>query len=165
MDDEKFMRVAINEAQISLSKGVLPVGAVIVENNAIIAQAHKNGDDFHLGHAELMAMEKVFKNKRIERGRSFSLYTTIEPCVMCFGAILHCSVIERVIYALEDPWGGAASLKGENLRERHHKKWPEIRSGVFREEVRLMAKKFLTTTDDPYWNDEKNVFVKTIKQT
>lgn len=161
MTDEDYMKIALKQAQMTLSEGGLPVGAVLTYGNIIIASDRKSPEDFHLGHAEIRVLRTALSNIRIPREQKFTLYTTIEPCVMCFGTVLHCP-ISRVVYALEDPWGGASRLVNCNLPPRHQKNIPEIIGGVLREESRKLVQQFLALTDDPYWNNRDNNFVKLI---
>jgi tRNA(adenine34) deaminase len=162
MNDEDFMRIALREAAITLKEGGQPVGAVITSNGAIIAQAHKDMSSFHMGHAEMVALSIATKGTAYTRKDNLVLYTTLEPCIMCFGAILHCP-ITKVVYAFEDPWGGATTINAASLPVRHALKNPEIVGGVLREESKELMREFLDVTDSPFWQKEDNVFVKLIR--
>ena len=162
MTDIEYMQIALKQAEITLLEGGLPVGAVLTHGKTVIACDRKNPQDFHLGHAEMRVLHTVLDNKRIPKDQKFTLYTTIEPCVMCFGAILHCPNISRVVFALEDPWGGATCLSTSTLPPRHNKMIPEIIGGVLRNESKELVKQFLTISVDPFWNNKENNFVKLI---
>ncbi len=152
--DAEFMKAALCAAQFFLEKDELPVGAVIVSEGKIIGRSDEEPfQSPYFNHAEMIALNqalRVWENDD-ERGGSV-LYATLEPCVMCFGTILHCRV-GRIVYALEDPYGGATCLSTSVMPPRHQKKFPHITSGVLREESRLLLKSFFSTTKDEYWKN------------
>lgn len=103
-----YMELALNEAYKSYKKGDVPVGAVIVNNGKIIAKAHNLKEKKHnpLMHAEIIAINKA--SKRLKRWRldDCELYVTMEPCMMCTGAIIQ-SRIKKVYYSIENHDFGA----------------------------------------------------------
>ena len=106
-EDEKWMQYAIIEANIAKDKGEVPVGSVIVQNSQIIAEAHncpisKNDPT---AHAEIEALRKAGEKLQNYRITNATLYVTLEPCVMCLGAIIH-SRIDRVVFGASDSKGG-----------------------------------------------------------
>jgi len=102
-NDEQWMKIAIGEAQLAMDENEVPVGAVLVQNNKLIAQAHnqpiKNNDP--TAHAEILAIRKAGDKLNNYRLPNSTLYVTLEPCLMCFGAIIH-SRIDRVVYGASD---------------------------------------------------------------
>lgn len=150
-DHTCFMQLALEEAQQSLAAGQLPVGAVIVVNDEVWGRGHKQAEaNMRLDHAEMIALrEALDKNVRI--AHEMTLYTTLEPCAMCFGAILN-SRIGKLVYALEDPYGGAAQMQPVYFPIRHQVEFPKITSSVLREEAKALFKEFFQTTKDPYWS-------------
>lgn len=161
MNDEQFMQIALQEAEKSLEEGLLPVGAAVVQNGKVIAVGRKlNAHSYHLDHAEIIALREALKGIKYKRSDNLTLFTTLEPCVMCFGAILHCP-INRVVYGASDVWGGGTSLvKSSSVPIRHNGKIPEIVGGVLNEESRELIKNFLLTiTNDNFYNQD-NLFVK-----
>ncbi len=98
--DEKYMKIAVKEALKAYNKGEIPVGAVIVENSAIIAKAHNLRDTSGIvtNHAEILAILKANRKKKDWRLNGCTMYVTLEPCMMCYGAILQ-SRIDKVFYA------------------------------------------------------------------
>jgi len=161
MTDSDFMHVALTEAKSSLDEGIQPVGAVIVSNGKIVAKGRKSTSSFHMGHAELVALFELTRDKIYSREDGLVLYTTIEPCIMCYGAILHCPIV-KVVYALEDPWGGATKINATSLPIRHNAKNPEIVSEVLRAESKELMRQFLKVTNSPFWKREDNVFIRLI---
>ncbi len=106
--EEGYLREAIAEAELAEQSGEVPVGAVIVFEGAIIARGRNRviGDHDPTAHAEIIALRaagQVLGNYRLE---NCDLYTTLEPCAMCAGAILHAR-IRRLLYAAPDPKAGA----------------------------------------------------------
>ena len=103
-----YMELALNEAYKSYKKGDVPVGAVIVNNGKIIAKAHNLKEKKHnpLMHAEIIAINKA--SKRLKRWRldDCELYVTMEPCMMCTGAIIQ-SRIKKIYYSIENHDFGA----------------------------------------------------------
>tara|TARA_B110000008_G_C16789031_1_gene491881 strand:- start:339 stop:824 length:486 start_codon:yes stop_codon:yes gene_type:complete len=105
--DEKWMQIAIEEAQQAMRENEIPVGAVIVQDNKLIAKAHnqpiKNNDP--TAHAEIEVLRKAGKKLHNYRLPKTTLYVTLEPCAMCFGAIIHAR-IEKVVFGASDPKSG-----------------------------------------------------------
>ncbi len=110
-DDNKYISRAIQIALDSEKRGNLPVGAVIARDGAIISEGGSTilVPHYHPGrHAEMEALRAV-PIELWPRGREMTCYTTLEPCVMCFGALL-LHGIGRIVFAAEDPEGGATPL-------------------------------------------------------
>jgi len=105
--DESFIKKAIQEAEIAASEGEVPVGAVIVCNNAVIAKAHNQVE--RLGditaHAEMLAITAAANYLGSKFLEDCTLYVSLEPCVMCAGAIKWARV-GRVVYGASDDKGG-----------------------------------------------------------
>ena len=106
--NEKYMKEAIKEAKKSYKKDEVPIGAVIVKDNKIIARAHNLKEKKHMvtSHAEIEAIHKAAKKLGTWHLEECDLYVTLEPCPMCAGAILQ-SRIDKVIYGALDPKGGS----------------------------------------------------------
>ena len=103
MNDEDYMKIALAEAQKSLTNGDVPVGAVIVLDGKIIAKAHntREKDQLAIGHAEINAICKA--NKIVNRYRldGAIIYITKEPCLMCMGALLSAR-IGKIVFGAKD---------------------------------------------------------------
>lgn len=108
MNDEKFMREAIKQAQKAVKKDEVPVGCVIVRDNKIIARGYDKRESTNdpTAHAEIIAIKKASKKLKTWRLEDCDLYVTLEPCAMCLGASL-LSRIRRIIYGTENPKFGA----------------------------------------------------------
>ena len=107
--DEKWMRVALAEAERAREAGEVPVGAVIVRDGVLLASG-RNGQislNDPSAHAEMMAIRAAAAAAGNYRLTGTTLYVTLEPCIMCAGAIVHAR-IERLVFGAADPKGGAA---------------------------------------------------------
>ena len=113
--DEKWMKIALKEAIKAEKEGEVPVGAVLVKDGVLIAKAHNQPilKNDATAHAEIQLIRNGGKNQENYRLTGTSLYVTLEPCVMCVGAIMHAR-IERIIYGAHDPKTGACG-SCENL--------------------------------------------------
>lgn len=111
--DEHFMRQALLEAEKALELDEIPVGAVVVCDNRIIARAHNLTEQLHdvTAHAEVQAITAAANFLGGKYLKKCTLYVTMEPCVMCAGA-LYWSQIDKVVYGADDPKRGAGRYEG-----------------------------------------------------
>ena len=139
-----YMKLALNEAREAGKQGEVPVGAVVIANTgAILAAAHNQAISLNdpTAHAEISALRRAGKKLGNYRLLNTTLYVTIEPCIMCMGAIVHARV-SRVVFGTEDPkWGAAGSLYNfaNDITINHR---PEIIRGVCRDECRSLIQEF-----------------------
>jgi tRNA(adenine34) deaminase len=105
--DEQWMKIALIEAKLAMDENEVPVGAILVQENTLIAQAHnqpiKKNDP--TAHAEIEVLRKAGEKLQNYRLAKTTLYVTLEPCAMCLGAIIHAR-IERVVFGASDPKSG-----------------------------------------------------------
>ena len=142
---QHFMEIALEEAEKAAQMGEVPVGAVVVYQNQVIAKAHNSceKDGIAIHHAELVALTKAMAVLDSSRLAECDLYITLEPCLMCAGAILHAR-IRRVIYAAKEPKTGVAgSLNNvfDNKKLNHH---TAILGGVCEKNAQNMLKAFFS---------------------
>lgn len=106
---EYYMSLALDEAYQAAQKGEVPIGAVVVKDDQVIARAHNLRETLQLptAHAEHLAMEQAAEALGTWRLEGCTLYVTLEPCVMCSGTIVM-SRVEQVVYGAEDPKGGCS---------------------------------------------------------
>jgi tRNA(adenine34) deaminase len=106
----KYMEYAIEMAENALKNGNFPVGAVIVADDEVVGKGFReyaSGDeDNELDHAEIIALKDWIKNSRKGYGKYLTVYSTLEPCLMCLGALI-INGINTIVYAVEDPMGGS----------------------------------------------------------
>lgn len=139
-DNEFFMHEAIKQAKIAESEGEVPIGAVIVHKNQVIAVGRNKREKLQnaLSHAEIDAINNACKALGSWRLLDCKIYVTLEPCPMCAGAIIN-SRISSVIYGAHDPKAGSCnSLIDLFALPYNHK--PQVISGVLEEEcARLLS--------------------------
>lgn len=113
-NDEYFMRQAYMEAQKAFDLGEIPVGAVVVVKNQIIARAHNLTERLHdvTAHAEMQAITAASEYLGAKYLKDCTLYVTLEPCVMCAGA-LYWSQLDKIIFAARDEKRGAGRFQNE----------------------------------------------------
>ncbi|MBP9752541.1 MAG: nucleoside deaminase [Proteobacteria bacterium] len=135
-----FLNLALNEAKAAFLKGEVPVGAVIVKDNNVIATAHNlvETNTCALHHAEIVCLEKAFQKLSAPFLNECDLYVTLEPCAMCAGAIA-LARIRRVYFGAYDPKGGFVEHQARIFKYTLHK--PEVYGGILEEE----CAKLLTT--------------------
>lgn len=136
------MREALSLAERAASEGEVPVGAVIVYDGEIIASGYnrRESDKNALAHAEIIAIDAACKARGGWRLSGCTLYVTLEPCLMCAGAIVNAR-IDRVVYALPDPKSGAFGSVTDvsELPVNHH---PEVTNGVLAEPCKEVLQSF-----------------------
>jgi tRNA(adenine34) deaminase len=138
-DDNYFMKRALEEAHIAFEKGEVPVGAVVVVDDRIIARAHNLTEQLTdvTAHAEMQAITAASNYLGGKYLNQCTLYVTLEPCVMCSGA-LYWSQLKKIVYGASDPKRGGLAL-GVNLHPK-----TEIVSGVMKDEASELLKSFFS---------------------
>ena len=122
-DDLYFMRIAFEEAQDAGWEDEVPIGAVLVVDGSIMGRGHNSPMEHHdpTAHAEIQALRDATKYLKNYRVPGATLYVTLEPCLMCFGALVHARV-GRVVYGAKDPKVGVSQwqdfLAKANLNHR-----------------------------------------------
>ncbi|GGE85901.1 tRNA adenosine(34) deaminase TadA [Priestia taiwanensis] len=146
MNDEQYMKVAIEQAREAEAIGEVPIGAVVVHNDEIISKAYnlRERDQRSIAHAELLAIDEACKKLGTWRLEEATLYVTLEPCPMCAGAIV-LSRVKRVVYGATDPKGGCAGTLMNLLQEERFNHQAEVVSGVLEEECGAMLTNFFRT--------------------
>tara|TARA_B110000008_G_scaffold83317_1_gene85117 strand:- start:840 stop:1289 length:450 start_codon:yes stop_codon:yes gene_type:complete len=141
--DEKWMKVAINEAKLAMKENEIPVGAVLVQNDRLIARAYnqpiKNNDP--TAHAEIQLLRKAGEKQKNYRLVNTTLYVTLEPCAMCFGAMIH-SRIERLVFGALDPKTGVCGSCMNLNDEKNFNHKISILGGVLEEECSTLLRFF-----------------------
>jgi len=137
------MAAALSEAFKGYKKGEVPVGAVVVADGKVIARAHNLRETLidPTAHAEVLAIKKAAKKLGGWRLNSVTVYTTLEPCPMCAGAIVHARV-GAVVYGADDPKAGACGSIMNVVSSRHLNHRVNVKSGVLKKECSEILKKF-----------------------
>jgi tRNA(adenine34) deaminase len=140
MTDEYFMNLALREAQQAYEEGEVPVGAVVVSGERILARGHNMVERLNdpTAHAEIIALTSAFNLLGAKYLPDATLYVTVEPCLMCAGA-LYWSKIGRIVWGADDEKNGHLRVTGDH--------WPfhpktQIRKGVLKEECAALMKMF-----------------------
>ncbi|MFN3839880.1 MAG: nucleoside deaminase [Cyclobacteriaceae bacterium] len=136
--DDYFMREALKEARKALQRGEVPVGAVVVSKNRIIARAHNQTEKLTdaTAHAEMLASTAAANYLGSKYLNECTLYVTLEPCVMCAGA-LNWVQLHRLVFGASDPQRGYRLMKTPVLHAR-----TEVVEGVFSEESTELIDEF-----------------------
>jgi len=139
------MLEAIEEAKKAEAIGEVPIGAIIVYQDEIIARAHnlREATQNAVTHAELMAIQEACQIIGSWRLEETTIYVTLEPCAMCAGAILQ-SRIPRVVYGAKDPKGGCVHSLYELLSDSRFNHECEVLEGVLAEECGELLSKFFS---------------------
>ena len=116
---EYFMKMALREAEIAFMEDEVPVGAVVVIENQVIAKAHNQCERLHdsTAHAEMLAITAASNDLNSKYLEKCTLYVTLEPCVMCAGALAQCR-ISNIVIGAKDPKAGYSLLSQEILHPR-----------------------------------------------
>jgi tRNA(adenine34) deaminase len=133
--DERWMRRALLLAKKAAALGEVPVGSILVGPEGVIAQGYNLRETLFtpLGHAEILTLHRAAKKLKNWRLANTTLYVTLEPCLMCAGALLQ-SRVGRVVYGAKDPKGGAIdSFQNQQT---------EITSGILEKDCALLLQKF-----------------------
>jgi tRNA(adenine34) deaminase len=143
-DDERWMREALTLAKEAAEGGDVPVGAIVVRNNAPIARAANRTvrDQDPTGHAELLAIREASSRVTGDwRLTGCTLFVTLEPCAMCAGAIV-LARIDRVVFGAFDDKAGMAGSVGDILRHPRLNHRPQVQAGVLAAETGALLSEF-----------------------
>lgn len=142
-EKEKFMKEALKEAKKAYIKEEIPVGAIIVKDNKIIARAYNKKEEKMdtTKHAEIIAIQKASKKLKAWRLTDCDLYVTLEPCSMCAGALIQ-SRIRKVYIGTEDKKTGACGSVLNLLEDYKFNHKVEIENGILKDECEAILKKF-----------------------
>jgi len=141
--DYDFMKIALEEAEAGYRRGEVPVGAVLVREGVVLARAHNCpiATNDPSAHAEMLALRKAAEIIGNYRLAGTELYVTIEPCVMCAGAIIHARV-ERVIFGARDPKCGAVVSLYQILDDKRLNHQVKTMEGILKEECGEIISRF-----------------------
>ena len=140
LNDEYYMRIALNEAEDAYAEEEIPVGAVVVLDNQVIAKGHNLTETLKdvTAHAEMMAITSAANALGAKYLQDCTLYVTLEPCLMCAGAIAHAQV-KTLVFGASDPKRGYSVYTDGKFPSR-----AEVRKGVLSDECAELLKKFFT---------------------
>ena len=155
-DNETYMREALLEAREALVAGEFPVGCVMVCEDEIVSRGRRiNSRPPHeneLDHAEIMALRKLFVQKPEIEFSKIVVYSTMEPCLMCYVTLL-LNGIRMIVYAYEDIMGGGTRLDLKTLAPLYREMSAVITPHVLRRESLELFKAFFAEQENTYWQD------------
>lgn len=156
MNDAYFMEEALEQAKTALVAGEFPVGCVIADETGVIATGARAGSagarPNELDHAEITALRRLQALAYKGDMSDLTLYSTMEPCLMCFGAII-LNKIPRIVYAYEDVMGGGTRCRIAELPPLYADARIEIIPDLMRGESLLLFKSFFSDPGRTYWQD------------
>ncbi len=144
------MRWALQEAELALRHGDVPVGAVVLApDGEVLARAHndREGRGDPTAHAEVLAIRAAAEDRGSWRLDGCTLVVTLEPCTMCAGAVV-LSRLDRVVYGATDPKAGAVGSLWDLVRDRRLNHRPEVVAGVLAEECGAVLRSFFEAHRD-----------------
>ncbi|MEZ6095607.1 MAG: tRNA adenosine(34) deaminase TadA [Pirellulaceae bacterium] len=143
LPDDFYMRKAIEEAKQALEEDEVPVGAVIVLGSRVIASAHNQREQLKdpTAHAEILAITQATQAIDDWRLEHCTMYVTLEPCIMCAGAIIQ-SRIPKVVFGASDPKAGGVQSMYELLSDSRLNHRAEISGGLFADECGMLLTHF-----------------------
>ena len=147
----EFMQLALIEAKKAGQKAEIPIGAVLVAKSGdVLSRSHNQAISLvdPTAHAEILVLRQAAQKVSNYRLLHTTLYVTVEPCIMCMGAIVHARVAKVVIGTYDLKWGGAGSLYNfaTDTRLNHH---PEVIQGVCQDECRTLIQDFFRKKRHP----------------
>lgn len=155
---DAHMILALEQAQMALQQGEFPVGCVIALNDRVVALGTRKGTSgqptvfSEIDHAEIMALKALEKSGHGLEPARLTLFSTMEPCLMCLGAII-ISGIRTIVYAYEDPMGGASNCDLGQLTPLYGSADIQIIPGVRRQESLDLFVQFFKKEDNLYWKN------------
>lgn len=143
MTHEDYMRLALEEAKKAYQENEVPIGAIIVRDGEILGKGHNEKEQRRdaTAHAEILALKDAMEKVGAWRLTGASIYVTIEPCVMCVGALIQARVKSLIFGAADPKFGGVVSLHklADDIRHNHR---IDYTSGVLEKEARELMQGF-----------------------
>ena len=142
-EDMRFMRLALDEARVAFEQNEVPIGAILTFENKVLATSHNQVEFFKDAtcHAEILCMKEGAKILGDFRLIETTLYVTVEPCLMCFGASI-LSRVKKIVWGCGDMRHGALGGLIDLSKLKHPIHTPELVSGLFAEESKLLMQTF-----------------------
>ena len=154
MDYEHFMTAALEQAEAAFNAGEFPVGCILVHNDRILASGRRSGTTTkevnEVDHAEMVALRRLVLVGRDVAPAEIVLFSTLEPCLMCYGAVI-LSGIKTIVYAFEDVMGGGTGCNLTQLSPLYRNAGISIIPHVRRTGSVQLLKAFFANPKNAYW--------------
>ena len=158
MDHEYFMRQALAEADTAAAAGEFPVGCILVHGDRIVVrgarEASLTAGRNELDHAEMVALRRLSRRPGEIRPKELTIYCTMEPCLMCFAALMLAG-IGTIVYAYEDVMGGGTACPLDRLPPLYRQHRPRILAGILRHESLARFQAFFADPKNDYWHGSR----------
>ena len=151
--DEYFMGLALVQAEAALAAGEFPVGCLIVADGRVVGEGrrtHSRGQANELDHAEVVALRELLTRAPEIDPAGLTVYSTMEPCLMCFATLL-LNGVRRIVYGYEDVMGGAANLDLAALAPLYREMRVEVVARLRRAESLALFQAFFGNPANGYW--------------
>ena len=156
MDYEHFMTAALEQAEAAYHAGEFPVGCILVHKDRILASGRRTGTAAggvnEVDHAEMVALRRLVLTGRDVASAEIVLFSTLEPCLMCYGAAI-LSGIRTIVYAFEDAMGGGTGCDLTQLSPLYRNAGISIIPHVRRADSVQLLKAFFANPENVYWKD------------
>ena len=156
MDYDHFMGLALEQARRAYDDGEFPVGCVVVHRGQVVATGNRRGSKGkqpnETEHAEMIALEQFAKAVTVINPPKATLFCTMEPCLMCYGAILLAG-IGKIVYAYEDVMGGGTGCDLSSVTPLYRTRSVEIVPHILRQESLQLFKDYFNNPANSYWRD------------
>jgi tRNA(adenine34) deaminase len=156
MDYEYFMKEALKQARKALDAGEFPVGCVLVHQDRVVATGARKGTSGkfpnEIEHAEMIALKQLSDMKIVANDTKIVLFTTMEPCLMCLGAMM-LSGISEVVYAYEDVMGGGTRCDLSKMTPLYKHNRMAVIPHILRHESLKLFKLFFNNPENSYWQN------------
>jgi tRNA(adenine34) deaminase len=142
-EDQTWMKIAIQEAKKAVNEGEVPVGAILVKNGMIIAKAHNRPitKNDATAHAEILAIRKAGKKEKNYRLVGTTLYVTLEPCLMCLGALINAR-IERIVFGAKNTKNGFCGSLVDMTNDSQFNHHPIVTGGILEKQCQEILRSF-----------------------
>jgi tRNA(adenine34) deaminase len=156
MNYEDYMKQALRLAAKALFAGEFPVGCIIVYDDKIVAEGYRRnagrGLANEMDHAEIIALRRLSDRLQDMDKSRITVFTTMEPCLMCFGALL-INGVRNIVWAYEDAMGGACACDLSTLSPLYRDQKVNIVSHILRQDSLELFKAFFLNPENDYWKD------------
>jgi tRNA(adenine34) deaminase len=152
--DERYMRMAIDAAQVAEENGDVPIGAVIVHQERVIARAYNQREQLKdpTAHAEIIALTQAAAALEMWRLHGCTIYVTLEPCPMCAGALVQ-GRLDRLVYGCTDPKAGACGSLYDIVRDGRLNHRLDVTAGVLADDCAALLQAFFQQRRRPDGQD------------